>query len=231
MSEESDNDKCSEFQIKSLAIESFKEKDYYYRYILPKSISNVYLNDTSEISHFLDSNKYYCKGTIEVLSEVNGFEAKENSEDNPFYAMIFHSEENPVKEYLDRFTSYTCDIEYTVQNPDGSVKVESSYCGSGKITDTAPSPEFSCEGICEPVILKEEQPEDENTEEENVEQINKDEKAEDVLKNTEPADVKPAPVNNSPSEVSNETKIRQSIEQKSIYNDAEELPDAAPSDE
>jgi hypothetical protein len=224
-SEESTIDKCSEYDIKKLAIDSFKERDYYFRYLLPKSVANIYLNDTSETSHFLDSNKYYCRGVIEVVSEANGFEPKENSEDNPFYAMIFHSEENPVKEYFDKYTSYTCEIEYTVENPEGSVKVEASYCGSGRMTDTAPPPEFSCEGICDPIILKEEQPAEETTEEQQAE----DNKSENT--DTKPAitDVKSAPVNNGPDEITNETKIRQSIEQKSIYSEPEDVVDA-PSD-
>lgn len=221
MSDESAVDKCSEFEIKSLAIESFKQKDFYYRYLLPKSISNVYLNDTAETSHFLDSNKYYCRGTIEVLSEVNGFEPTETTEENPYYSMIFHSEENPVKEYLDKYTSYTCEIEYTVENPDGSVKVEASYCGSGKLTDNAPPPEFSCEGICEPLILKEEQPEEENADEEKSDEIQSEEKAVDTLDKQEVEDTKTVQDNNQTSEITNETKIRESIEHKKINSEIE----------
>ena len=78
-----------------------------------------------------------------------------------------------------------CEIEYTVENPEGRVKVEATYCGSGSVADTAQKPEFSCEGICEPIILKEEFPQEEDTEELNNKnfEINKTEKQEENQKN------------------------------------------------
>ncbi len=151
---------CEEYNIKDLAVKSFKNEDYYYKFISPDSVSNTYLNNIEQKSYYSDADKYYCKGEIEVIAKKDGFKPLENVEQNAYYAKIYHKEGSPETEYLDKYTSYKCEVEYTVQNPKGSASVKTSACGKGGLYDSVPPAEFECEGICDPYIISEAKPQE-----------------------------------------------------------------------
>lgn len=89
--------KCDNSDVTNLAVNAFKESSLYYRSLSPNQVSQVVLENTSEVSHDESIKKYFCKGTIVIKSAQGG-------------------------------NDYKCDIEYTSQQSEDSIYVETSNC-------------------------------------------------------------------------------------------------------
>ena len=89
--------KCNNSDVIDLTINAFKESSLYYRSLSPNQISQVILENPTEVSHDESIKKYFCKGTI-VIKSAQGS------------------------------SDYRCNVEYTAQQNEDNIYVETSNC-------------------------------------------------------------------------------------------------------
>lgn len=154
---------CEAQEVKDLAMQIFKENDYYYKLFAPSTISDVSLIYPAASSYDSEIDKYSCTGTIVVKAANNGF--KPAKDDNAFASLIHNYKwVDSAGTYADvytKYTKYTCRVQYTSQLSEDQTLVTSSYCGSGTLFDSNTNGEFSCEGECTEHVVTPNMPKEE----------------------------------------------------------------------
>lgn len=136
---------CESDDVKNLAVQIFKENNNYYKAIESNSINQVYLRYPANVSYDSSVDRYECSGTI-VMTSSNIFKPLLYEYSNSYYSTAKHHSSELDADILKGYNTYTCNIEYTSQISEGNVLVSSSSCSFNE--------NFSCEGVCNPIILK-----------------------------------------------------------------------------
>jgi len=159
---------CHEKEVKDIALQIFKENDYYYKYIDQSTISDVSLKFPTMDSYNSETDKYYCKGTVFVIADSKGFAPSSYEFGNHYYDEIsedYDTNEQPKKKY----TRYQCEINYASQISQNQVYVTATACGNGTGFDFNNKGKFTYT-VVQPKPKQTEQPKTEQIEEEQEEQ-------------------------------------------------------------
>lgn len=143
---------CESSVVKDIVINIFKENDYWYKHIDPKSIHGVFVDYPATTSYDKEIKRYTCTGTVRVTSNVDGFLPSEWEYENqylkkmggehywmryfvPNSGQVVRWELISGKSYLkeeyrniETHYHYRCPIEYTTQISEGQILVHSSTC-------------------------------------------------------------------------------------------------------
>lgn len=132
---------CEHEDVKNLAINIYKQNDYYYKYIDETSIDSIFLRSPVATSYDSNIDKYSCKGVI-VLQSKRGFKPIEYGYGNKFYSLAGYNYTSDNVPAIKKAIEIRCPITYTSQISEGSTTVYSSYCGDGTIFDYNTKEEF-----------------------------------------------------------------------------------------
>ena len=124
---------CHDNYVKDIALQIFKENDYYFKYIDSSTISDVSLKFPSMVSYNSDIDKYYCRATVYVIASENGFLPSFSQIGNHFYdeLNILEHDSQGLSPGLKKFTRYQCDINYASQISQDQPYVTATACGNG----------------------------------------------------------------------------------------------------
>lgn len=133
---------CEAYEVKFLAINIYKENDYFYKFIDENSIDNITL-EVPMVTNYDDvADKYECKGVVTLKSQF-GFKPKEYNLENEFYNKINSNQvtQDGVK-VLDKIIEIKCLVKYTSELIEDKTVVQSSFCTNNLTSNENQTPEF-----------------------------------------------------------------------------------------
>lgn len=118
---------CESAITKDIAIDIFMEKSPFIGSVNRDYLSGISIINPRTSDYNKEIDKYYCKGTVLVKGDENGFRLANGK-------AMFYLSNFSVSDY-DFYNRYECEVSYTSQLSEQRPYVTTTYCYNGSASD------------------------------------------------------------------------------------------------